>query len=468
MELWTVGGIAPAIFLYIELAALGASLGLWLASARGGRVLALSRTSRFLIGFASTPLVLGLCTMALSGLPGGPSPALSLIPVWVLVAATAWRFRRQAADQARRALAFAWAGANRPVALVGLGAAVGGACLGLAPRWPHAPLTAAAGGLVGVAALLALWLPRRWPAGGGPLASRLRRWSDWAVLAVGLAALVRLAQLLTVQLFRAKWPVVDGLQYLSESKYFLRHFGPGGWASLEAAADSSVVGTTHNFSWSAYLAFALQHTLGPIGPGSDAAAGAALGFSAICLLAALTALAAALRDWRVGTAAIAILTVTPAFGYVLSDSSRDAFRITGLLVCLLVTWGAARAAADGRRLRLGSAALAVLGGYYAIAAHPINALALVGLAAGLVAWAIASGRAGWRFWALGAVTGLGAAAGIAGPLLSWLRGGQLEGDYISTATIFAGTPYEQNYQASRAAPLKAFPSYWDQVWQLLT
>jgi hypothetical protein len=202
--------------------------------------------------------------------------------------------------------------------------------------------------------------------------------------------------------------------------------------------------------------------------GHDAAANAAFGFSAVCVVAALVAVGAALRNWRAAAIGVSTLLVLPAFTYILRAFSRDGFRITGLLVCLLTVWGASEAAATEHRLRTGHLALGALGGFYALAAHPMNALAGVGLAGGLVAWALARGGAGWRFWAISAATGVGAAGGMAGPLLNALRGGSLEGDYVSTETILSGTPYEANYQASRDAPFGDLPTLWDRVWHLLT
>jgi hypothetical protein len=503
-----------------------------------------------LTAFALTPFVAGAYMMALSLLPGGSNPVLVIAPVWLFAAFTAWRFRRRLAAWARRAVAYVRRSPTLPA--LGVAAAVVGAFLGAMQRYGGHDWALAAVSLVMGLALALSWRrpgPAKSPLGrpvrgrgsqpdgvgpAGPAGPRptpdcqtgsvtthagadddgdgtgqeggrnaggrppRRTWADWALITGGLLATAQVAQLLVVQVYRSISVALDGQQYLSEAKYFLEHFGPAGWATLEASPDGSVVGTTHNFTWSAYLALSLEHTSGPLGFANVAATHAAFGFSAVCLLAAVFAVGIALRNWRAGVAGVLMTLALPAFACILTSFSRDGYRMAGLLACLLLVWGAAeaarrdglpsRAARDGPAsaptgpagpaapagpapragLRFaGRAALAALGGVAAMAAHPMNALAGFALAAGFVAWAFAARWAGWRFWALGAAAGLGAALGMAGPIWSALTGGALEGDYVSTGTVLAGTPYEANYEASRTGAVAAWPTLWDRFWNLL-
>lgn len=246
-------------------------------------------------------------------------------------------------------------------------------------------------------------------------------------------------------LFAIPWRLFDASQYLGEAKYFLDNFSPSGITGFYGSADGAIVGTTHHFAWSSYLAFAMLHCKGIPGFGNDFAATGAILLSIVFALAALLALLSVLRSKKVMFVGFIMFISALGTQNILSAHSRDGFRIAGLLFFFTVFYGALETRLHGLKPQWPEFVLPLVGAFYAMASHPINALAAAPLVAAVFLWVLIKRQLNLHFLVVCIACGAGAALALFSSLLNFLQTGSMSGNYIALADILKGTPYETAY-----------------------
>lgn len=124
----------------------------------------------------------------------------------------------------------------------------------------------------------------------------------------------------------------DALGYLSKATYLIGH-SP---SSLITEGDGAFRGDDHGLTFPAYLSHALVMTGGEIGYPNDQAARDAFQLTFIYMMLAIVALGASLGSPETGLLAGVILLLVPQFDYVSFANSRDAYRIIPLLLLAAV------------------------------------------------------------------------------------------------------------------------------------
>jgi len=132
----------------------------------------------------------------------------------------------------------------------------------------------------------------------------------------------------------------DALVYLSEAYIFSQERTLDAANTFRDRPDGTLRGNWHNFVWPAFLSHALMHTdADTLGYPGDVAARAAFQWTVLCALLSLTALAACARYPGVSLLSLLLLLQVPLFAYLSNQSSRDGFRIVPLLLLAAVLTG---------------------------------------------------------------------------------------------------------------------------------
>jgi hypothetical protein len=242
------------------------------------RLLPVPRWTRFLVGFASAPFLLGAWVLAVAAmLPGAPRFVFLLPPLIAAILIFFWR-GRQTLNWLRRSI-------SRSIRAV----------------WKCHPLRLAFVFALVLVVLVAFKLARN-----------------------------------SVEPIHAH----DALVYLSEASIFSQERTLDAVNSFRDRPDGTLRGNWHNFLWPAFLSHALMHTDADVlGYPNDAAARAAFQWTVLCVLLSLTALAACVRYPGVSSLAVILLLQVPLFAYLSNQSSRDGFRIIPLLLLTAVLAG---------------------------------------------------------------------------------------------------------------------------------
>lgn len=242
------------------------------------RLLPVPRWTRFVVGFASAPFLLGAWMLAVAAiLPGASRIVFLLPPLIAAIPIFFWRGRQTL-------------------------------------NWLHRDISRS---------VLAVW--KRHP---------LRLASVFALVLVVLVSF-KLARN-SLEPIHAH----DALVYLSEASIFSQERTLDAANSFRDRPDGTLQGNWHNFLWPALLSHALMHTDADVlGYPDDMAARAAFQWTVLCALLSLTALAACVRYPGASSLALLVLLQVPLFAYLSNQSSRDGFRIIPLLLLTAVLAG---------------------------------------------------------------------------------------------------------------------------------
>lgn len=272
---------------------------------------------------------------------------------------------------------------------------------------------------------------------------------------------------LTCGLFIKPWYLVDASQYNGEAKNFLDNFSSAGWLGFDSTPNGAVVGTTHHFLWSAFIAFAMRHCIGTPGFGNDSPILAATVISTIFALAAFIALVSLFRNRRAIMLAFILFTGISGTEYIIISRSRDGFRIVGLIFFFLAVVGVMESLKQNKKLHVGHLLFPCAGAFCAMASHPINAIGAVPLVVALVAWVLFRRQFNWRFILVGVACVVGVVLASTGIIEAWLETGNLSGDYIAISDVLAGTPYEETHLAFEQQRLDDTSNYLQRIFYVM-
>ncbi len=235
----------------------------------------------------------------------------------------------------------------------------------------------------------------------------------------------------------------DASQYLSEALRFSRTLHYTEISSYMGAPQGTIIGTTHNFLWPAYISFGTICTeYGNMGVTTGLAALLALRMSVVFMFAGLLAVAMLLPARRTTCLLVlALAFLAPNFASIICNYSRDGFRVTALLLllCLLCMFSA-----GGCRYSLSFYIFAFFTGFFIASGHPINLI--IGVCIGLpwLVLELAHAKGFKHLFPLVGCLFAGFVASIYNILYAYIRTGSSDGNVFQDA-LFAGTAMETAY-----------------------
>lgn len=267
------------------------------------------------------------------------------------------------------------------------------------------------------------------------------------IWATAIGAAIVLAALAQPIAYRISQPVggSDALQYLDQAERLAETRDFRSYPGFRGLDDGSLRGDIHGPAWPAYLAHALMANAaatGEVGPPRDLAVRAALSLTFLSTFIAIGAVTFAFRGLLLAPLfAVLIFLTTSHVDYILSDASRDGFRVVPILVMIALLIGQLR----HRSIARDPLTCVVLLALVAIAVVNGHTLATVEVPLIVAAWLV---LANWRkltllpsFLVLAAL-GVGALAGGFHYVQAYLETGSPWGSNVIAEHALEGTPYE--------------------------
>ncbi|MBR1203943.1 MULTISPECIES: hypothetical protein [unclassified Bradyrhizobium] len=301
--------------------------------------------------------------------------------------------------------------------------------------------------IVGLGVLVALW---KRPAPRGPKNPHALR--DPVVLA-SAAAILMVACIIVPRIWFYGGQLTgnsDAMQYLAEARQLLSHRSFFDASGVGGLADGSLRGDPHGLLWPAYNASALVWSgLGGAGLSDEMVPRVAFQLTIISYIAAGVALGSAARLRGLAILVPLLILVVPLIEGGAIDGSRDAFRLTALLLLctfLVAQWQ------DGMRHSGGAAAtLGVALGSWAMQGHALS-IVLVPLI--VAPWTLLSASfrlPPTRIALITVAVALGFCLGGLHVAVAYYMTGSLTGDNVDAAQVTAGTVYAHGVELRDAA-----------------
>ena len=265
---------------------------------------------------------------------------------------------------------------------------------------------------------------------------------------------------------RAITPVTgaDAMEYMTSAYGIANERTLDSVNSFQGSADGSRLGMVHHPAWTAYLAQALMHSPGtPQVYPMDLAARSTYALTYVYLFVAVFALARAFLPNRFALLAAALSSFTPQLGYLISNNSREGFRIIPILLLILVLYGYASAVSERRRVHWPELIIVFLIAAFTMMGHVLNGIPALGIGLSILFYCLITRNFHWNTIWMAVAAGLGGIFGSIQIVLGYLERGQLLSDFISLDSILAGTPYLENFYRSQGNRLGDTKTYLDRL-----
>jgi hypothetical protein len=236
----------------------------------------------------------------------------------------------------------------------------------------------------------------------------------------------------------------DASQYLLEALHFAKTRTLEDIIWFQGTPDGRVRGDIHSPVWSLYLANALMADFKGLGFPHDCATRLAFILTNITLIAALIAAILSLRSRRsllITAIALCLFFLIPEYGYLVTYRSRDALRLTALLLLVASFASLIRPVIERAPVYLKTLIWVALAGTVTSASHALGTI--IGSIV-ICAWFSTVALSGGdlkksAFVAL--VGGIGIIVGSHTAIAALIVTGSVVGDNVIVSSVLKGTPY---------------------------